>query len=170
MASAVSFPDASFVSKKKESTMSNVVKTDGADPNNAINPNTFGRSVESQAQIRDAAAMASPVVDSNETLNIYRLEPIAAAGDPRWGNAPSHGAVVVAARTSGDARIVAAACELDFMEVDAAPAEDVTTMNASAFRDDKLYTVIEIEHGRSDLKRGLIEGNISVDTIRPTQE
>ena len=74
---------------------------------------------------------------------------------------------MVAARTSGDARIVAAGRELDFMEVDAAPADDVTTFNASAFRDDKLYTVIEIESGRTDLTRGVIVGDISVDNIRP---
>ena len=67
------------------------------------------------------------------------------------------------------ARIVAASRELDFMEIDAAPAEDVTTFNASAFRDDKLYTVIEIERGRIDLKRGVIAGEISVDTIVPVQ-
>lgn len=55
------------------------------------------------------------------------------------------------------------------MEVDAAPAEDVTTSNASAFRDDKLYTVIEIEHGRHDVRRGVLEGDISVATIVPVQ-
>jgi hypothetical protein len=54
---------------------------------------------------------------------------------------------VVVARTAVDARIVAASCQRDFMEVDSAPAEDVTTMNASALRNHKLYTVIEIEHG-----------------------
>lgn len=32
-------------------------------------------------------------------LNIYRLEPIAAPDDFRWDNAPSHGTVLVAART-----------------------------------------------------------------------
>ena len=55
------------------------------------------------------------------------------------------------------------------MEIDAAPAEDVTTSNASAFRDDKLYTVVEIERGRSDLKRGVLGGNVSVNTIISTQ-
>jgi len=55
------------------------------------------------------------------------------------------------------------------MEVDAAPAEDVTTVNASAFRDDKLYTVIEIERNKRDVKRGILEGAIAVDTIRPIQ-
>ncbi|NEJ83081.1 hypothetical protein GR268_42120, partial [Rhizobium leguminosarum] len=100
---------------------------------------------------------------------IYRLEPIAAPDDPRWDNSPGHGTVVVAARTPGDARIVAAARELDFMEVDAAPAEDVTTVNASAFRDDKLYTVIEIDRNRRDVTRGILDGAVTVDTIRPVQ-
>lgn len=38
-----------------------------------------------------------------------------------------------------------------------------------AFRNDKLYSVIEIEHGRSDLQRGVLEGEIGVGNIRPTQ-
>ncbi|RXT17970.1 hypothetical protein B5P46_29350 [Rhizobium leguminosarum] len=153
-----------------ESDMSNVSRTGKEEEiNNATSPTTFGKSVESQAQIEDAAAQASPNA-GGEMLNIYRLEPIAEPDDPRWDNAPNHGVIVVAARTSGDARIVAAARELDFMEVDAAPAEDVTTVNASAFRDDKLYTVIEIDRDRRDVKRGVVDGVISVDTIRPVQE
>ncbi|MBB3135504.1 hypothetical protein FHS26_003249 [Rhizobium pisi] len=148
--------------------MSNVSRTGRQDINNATSPTTFGRSVESQAQMQDAAAEASPET-GGEMLNVYRLEPIAAPDDPRWDNAPGHGVIVVAARTAGDARIVAAARELDFMEVDAAPAEDVTTTNASAFRDDKLYTVIEIDRNRSDLKRGILDGTVSVDTIRSVQ-
>jgi hypothetical protein len=56
------------------------------------------------------------------------------------------------------------------MEIDSAPAEDVTTVNASAFRDEKLYTVIEIEHGRTDVRRGVIEGTVRVDAIRPLQD
>ncbi len=76
----------------------------------------------------------------------------------------------MAARSTGDARIVAAARELDYMEVDAKPAEDVTTSMASAFRSEKLYTVIEIDRDRTDLSRGVIEGNIAIDTIRPVQD
>ncbi|NLS17706.1 hypothetical protein HGP16_14180 [Rhizobium sp. P40RR-XXII] len=148
--------------------MSNVSRTGSDDINNATSRTRFGRSVESKAQMQDAAVL-SAAADGDEMLNIYRLEPIAAPEDPRWGNAPNQGTVVVAARTAGDARIVAAGKELDFMEVDAAPAEDVTTSNASAFRDDKLYTVIEIARGRTDLKRGILEGEVSVDTILPTQ-
>lgn len=148
--------------------MSNVSRTGNGEPNNATSPNTFGRSVESKAQIADAAIGGSSGAPG-ETLNIYRLEPIAAPGDPRWDNSPGHGVIIVAARTSGDARIVAASGELDFMEVDAAPAEDVTTVNASAFRDDKLYTVIELDRNRNDVTRGVLEGQISVNTIRPVQ-
>lgn len=147
--------------------MSNVLRTGTEDINTATSQVEFGSSVESKAQIADAAAAGAD--PGPEPLSIYRLEPIAAAGDPRWANSPNHGVVVVAARTSGDARIVAASRELDYMEVDSAPAEDVTTANASAFRDDKLYSVIEVERGRTDLRRGLLEGEISVDTIRPTQ-
>jgi hypothetical protein len=149
--------------------MSNVVRTGQSEVNNATTSNRFGRSVESQAQIADAARVGSPDVGLGEALNIYRLEPIAEPNDPRWDNSPGHGVVIVAARTAGDARIVAASRELDFMEVDSAPADDVTTFNASSFRDDKLYTVIEIDHGRLDLKRGVLEGAVSVDTIVPVQ-
>lgn len=134
-------------------------------PTNATSPTTFGQSVESEAQRNDA----TNADDTRERLNIYRLEPIAKADDPRWDNSPYQGTVVVAARTSGDARIVAAERELDFMEIDSAPAEDVTTSNASAFRSEKLYTVIEVERDRSDLVRGVLEGNISVGTIKPVQ-
>jgi hypothetical protein len=150
--------------------MSNVVKTDGTEPNNATSDTTFGRSVESQAQIADAALTGSATLGSDEPLNVYRLVAIAALDDPRWGNSPYQGEVVVAARTSGDARIVAAARELDFMEVDAAPADDVTTTNASAFRSELLYTVIEVDRGRTDLQRGVLEGEISVATIRAVQD
>lgn len=128
---------------------------------------TFGRSAESQSQIADAG---STDTIQGEVLNIYRLEPTATACDPLWQNKPGHGVVVVAARTAGDARIVAAGRELDFMEIDSAPADDVSTANASAFRDEKLYTVIEIEHGRGDLERGVIKGNIRIDVIKPLQD
>ena len=150
--------------------MSNVVKTDGTEPNNATTSNTFGKSLESQAQIHDAAQTSAPEVRGGETLNVYKLVPIAERDDPSWGNSPYHGQVVVAARTSGDARIVASSHELDFMEVDAAPADGVTTSNASAFRSEKLYTVIEIDRDRDDLSRGILEGTVSVDTIRPVQD
>lgn len=131
-------------------------KTDGS----------FG-TVESRAQSDDARETSS--TPPGEVLNVYKLIPIAAPNDLRWQNSPGHGVVLVAARSSGDARIVAAGRELDFMEIDAAPAEDVTTSNASAFRSEKLYTVLEVEKGRTDLARGVLSGTITVDTIKPTQ-
>jgi hypothetical protein len=135
-------------------------------PTTGTSPTEFGQSVESRAQVLDATTTSQAEI---ERLNVYRLRPIAQAHDPRWDNSPYQGEVVVAARTTGDARIVAAERELDFMEVDSAPAEGVTTSDASAFRSEKLYTVIELEHGRTDLTRGVLEGNIAVDTIKPVQ-
>jgi hypothetical protein len=89
-------------------------------------------------------------------LNIYRLRPVADADDARWGNAPSNGELFVAARTSGDARVVAAGCEVDFTTLSALPAEDVTTINASNFKSEKLYTVILVRNGCSGLTRGRV--------------
>jgi hypothetical protein len=121
--------------------------------NNAVSGTEFGKSVESQAQIADAATLASGT-DDGEILNVYRLEPVAPPTDYRWDKAPSHGSVLVAARTAGDARIVAAGHESDFLETPALPGEDVTTTHASAFRDEKAYTVIEIARELPGLTRG----------------
>ena len=104
-----------FKGVRSSCDMSNVSRTGKEEINSATSPTTFGKSVESQAQMQDAAAEASPET-GGEMLNIYRLEPIAAPDDPRWDNAPGHGIIIVAARTPGDARIVAAARELDFMQ------------------------------------------------------
>lgn len=147
--------------------MSNVTRTSGLENDNKTSETHFGQSVESLAQMRDSASAEG---FAGEPLNIYRLEPTASIDDPRWPNAPPSGPITVAARTSGDARFVASSREVDFMEIDSAPAEDVTTVNASAFRDEKLYTVIEIEHGRTDVRRGVIEGTVRVDAIRPLQD
>ncbi len=107
----------------------------------------------------------------DEKLKIFRLVPVAAADDPGWQNAPSHGEIVVRARTSGDARVVASEAELDFTEIDAAPAEGNSTTMASAFRSEKLYTVMEDMSGRFDPvgAREVVEGRVRVDTIVPTQ-
>ena len=149
--------------------MANSVNTGGTEPGNESSDTRFGLSVESEAQRADLAREASTLAgEPVGELKIFRLVPTAAADDPRWQGATSQGEVLVCARTSGDARIVAAANELDFMEIDSAPAGDVTTTHASMFRDDKLYTVIQEGDGRG-LQRGVIEGNIRVDAIRPTQ-
>jgi hypothetical protein len=121
--------------------------------NNGVSDAKHDASVESQAQIADAATLASGT-DPDELLNIYQLEPVAPPDDFRWENAPGHGSVFVAARTAGDARIVAAGQEGDFLETASLPGEDVTTTHASAFRDEKAYTVIEVAKAVSGLKRG----------------
>ena len=130
------------------------------------------RPLEEAARRHDAAAAAGTEGESRhpEKLNLYRLVLTAEADDPRWENSPYQGEVIVAARSTGDARIVAAASELDYMEIDAKPAEDVTTSMASAFRSEKLYTVIEIDRDRTDLSRGVVAGDIAIDTIRPVQD
>jgi len=116
-----------------------------------------------------SSALSTMENGMDESLKLYRLVPIATATDPNWLGAKSHGEVLVAARTAGDARIVAAECELDFMDIDAAPAEDKTTAMASVFRNEKLYTVIEVDNGRTHHARGVVSGTIDVDTIISTQ-
>ena len=71
--------------------MSNTVRTGGNEPNNATTLNTFGKSVESDAQIADAARTGSSVSTGSEKLNLYKLLPIAEADDPRWTNSPYQG-------------------------------------------------------------------------------
>jgi hypothetical protein len=126
--------------------------------------------VEIAARRADASTVGQGMPKGDERLNLYRLVPIAEADDPRWDNSPFQGEVVVAARSTGDARLVASSRELDYMEIDAKPAEDVTTSIASAFRSEKLYTVIEIDRDRTDLSRGIIDGEIAIDVIRPAQD
>jgi hypothetical protein len=107
-----------------------------------------------------------------EQLKIYRLVPAAASDDPAWQNSPSHGEIMVRARTAGDARLVASEAELDFTEIDASPSEGNSTKDSSAFRSDKLYTVIEDTSGRfgADGAREIVEGRVRIDTIVPVQK
>jgi uncharacterized protein (UPF0264 family) len=107
-----------------------------------------------------------------ERLKLYRLVPVAGANDPNWGNAEYQRAVVVCAFSPADARVVAAQAELDFTEIDASPAEGNSTRDASAFRNERLYAVVEMldQHGlAADGPRGVVEGVVCVGTIKPTQ-
>ncbi len=106
-----------------------------------------------------------------DKLKLYRLVPVAAANDPNWDNADYQGEVVVRAFSAADARVVAAQAELDFTEIDASPAEGNSTRDASAFRNERLYTVVEMldRQGLADGPRGVVEGLVSVGTIKPTQ-
>jgi hypothetical protein len=84
----------------------------------------------------------------------YRLVPVAGDHDPNWDRAINQGEVVVRAHSSGEARAVAALAE-------AAAAGAVvpsTQVSASAFMDDKLYTVRDEPPGRwSDGPAGILE-------------
>lgn len=72
-------------------------------------------------------------------MTIYRLIPSAPPGDPNWGRAMNHGEVVVLAHTTGEARAIAALEEASLRFGGVPPT--TTQVVASAFRDEKLYTV-----------------------------
>lgn len=113
-------------------------------------------------------APVSTVIDG-QNLRIYRLIPTAANDDPNWLDATTHDELVVCAVSAGDARIVAADRELDFLEIDAAPAYDVTTVNASMYRNEKLYSVVDDGPAIAGIERGIIDGIVRVDNIKPSQ-
>lgn len=98
-------------------------------------------------------------------LRLYRLMPNAPAKDPNWQNSLPQGEVVVRALSPADARLVAAEAEGDFPELGAKPAEGVSTTQASAFLNEKLYTVVlkEDETDGQAGPRGVVEG--VVDTL-----
>ncbi len=133
-------------------------------PSNETSPTEFGHSVESRAQILDSSTTAGKEA---ELLNIYRLVPIADANDPRWDNSPYQGEVVVAAHTTSDACIVAAERELDFMEIDSAPAEGVTTSNASAFRSETMPDVLSNvgDRGRNQRRHHQARSSLTLQAL-----
>ncbi|WP_435267853.1 hypothetical protein [Shinella sp. BE166] len=104
-------------------------------------------------------------------MKLYRLIPIASATDTNWDLAPNQGEVVVRARSSGDARVVAAEAELDYLEIDALPADGNSTTSSSAFRNEKLYTVVDETDPAYPLDgaREVVAGTVRVDNIRPTE-
>lgn len=79
-----------------------------------------------------------------ERLALYRLVPTARPDDPNWDRAPNRGEVVVRAKSSGDARVVAAQAETP----EGAAGIFTTEVKASAFLDEKLYTVRDEPAGR----------------------
>nr|WP_257316700.1 hypothetical protein [Shinella pollutisoli] len=99
------------------------------------------------------------------------MVPIAAPGDTNWDLAPNQGEVVVRARSSGDARVVAAEAELDFTEIDALPGDGNSTTSDSAFRNERLYTVVDETDPAypAEGPRGVVAGSIRTDNIRPTE-
>jgi hypothetical protein len=106
-----------------------------------------------------------------EELRLYRLVPIASPSDTNWDIAPNQGEVVVRARSSGDARVVAAEAELDYTEIDALPGDGNSTTSSSAFRNEKLYTVVDETDPAYPVEgpREVVAGTVRVDNIRPTE-
>ena len=104
---------------------------------------------------------ASDVGALMTALRIYRLVPAADRSDPRWDLAPWQGEVTVRARSAADARLVAAQAEIDFPETGAKPGDGVKTDFASAFRDEKLYRVVEDGDGEfpEQGERGIVTGH-----------
>lgn len=100
-------------------------------------------------------------------MNVYRLDPSAAPGDPNWDLATSHGTVIVRAESPADARIVASQAEDDFLGSDALPSHDKSTRFASAFRNDKLYSVTEVTDGSypAEGPREVLEGGIDPNVL-----
>lgn len=89
-------------------------------------------------------------------MAVYRLVPSAAPHDLGWKRAANRGEVVVRARSSGDARVVAAQAECETGRAGLF----TTRMKASAFMDEKLYAVRRAPPGRhaGDGPRQVLEG------------
>lgn len=73
-------------------------------------------------------------------MSIYRLVPVAEPQSSNWDIAANRGEVIVRATSSGGARIVAARAETA-MARRHDENDDVYSIRASAFTDDKLYGV-----------------------------
>jgi hypothetical protein len=84
-------------------------------------------------------------------LKIYRLTPNAPNDDPNWVRALNQGEVIVRARSSGDARIVAAYGEAMALTLKSPIAAETTAkVEISAFRDPRLYHVAEVSNSKFD--------------------
>lgn len=125
---------------------------------------------EETAPRQDTVALVVNYADPDQ-LKLYRLVPFANAADRNWDLAPNQGEVVVRARSSGDARVVAAEAELDYLEVDALPGDGNSTTSSSAFRNEKLYTVVDVSDPAYPVEgpREVVAGTVRVDNIRPTE-
>ncbi|WP_163271395.1 hypothetical protein [Chelativorans alearense] len=109
---------------------------------------------------------------ADEALRIYRLIPDAAETDPNWDLAEPAGEVIVRARSAADARIIAAEAEVDFLDIPAKPGDGVSTSFASAFRDDRLYRVVEDDSGTFPRAgpRGILKGPTRHDPLTHTPD
>lgn len=100
-----------------------------------------------------------------ERLALYRLVPVARPDDPNWDRAPNRGEVVVRARSSGDARVVAAQAETE----EGMGGQFTTKVRASAFMDEKLYTVRDEPPDDYPVAgpRAVLEGSITNLVVSP---
>ncbi len=102
-------------------------------------------------------------------MHIYRLIPVAGPEDPNWSLSPCQGEV-------GGAREEQRRCadcrdggRSRFSRKRAKPAEGVSTASASAFRNEKLYTVIEDISGQypGEGPRAVLSGSFNHKVILP---
>ena len=109
-----------------------------------------------EAEVRDPAPMA-----------VYRLFPIARPDDSNWDRATNQGEVIVRARSSGDARVVASEGEARAAGKD--PALETTQLLASAFRDPHLYAVRLVTDGTYPAKgpREVLEASFHAGPTDP---
>ena len=99
-----------------------------------------------------------------EQLKLYRLVPSAHPDDPNWDRAPNRGEVVVRARSSGDARVVAAQAET----TNGRAGLFTTAVRASAFIDEKLYAVHDVAPGGypAEGPRTVLQGLSGAEFVR----
>ncbi|MCD7059802.1 hypothetical protein [Pelagibacterium xiamenense] len=97
-------------------------------------------------------------------MHIYRLYPVAGRGTSNWDIAANRGEVVVRARTTGDARLVAAEAEARSAGDGRHENDDVYSVRSSAFTDEKMYGVQRIETPQyaEDGDRMVLSGDLSV--------
>jgi len=95
-------------------------------------------------------------------MSVYRLVPNARDDDPSWRRGLNHGEVVVRAMSTGDARALAAHAEIEAISLKVSKA--TTQVIASAFRDPKLYTVLDDTSGEfsKDGPRAVLRGVFEV--------
>ncbi|WP_275783817.1 hypothetical protein [Pararhizobium gei] len=108
---------------------------------------------------------------TREKLKLYRLIPVAQAGDPGWDGADFQGDIVVRAFSSADARVAAAPAELDRTEIDASQSGGHPIPHANAFGNERLYAVVEMLDRNGVAARGprgVVSGGVSTGSAKPT--
>ncbi|WP_404404662.1 hypothetical protein [Pelagibacterium halotolerans] len=102
-------------------------------------------------------------------MNIYRLYPVAGPAASNWDLAANRGEIIVRAKTTGDARLVAAEAEARSAGDGRHENDDVYSVRASAFTDEKMYGVQRIETPQfpEDGDRAVLAGDVTVARAKP---